>query len=562
MKIKNLLTLSGVALTCLSAAAIPAKLDLKTITQPDGTVIKVKTVGDEALHFTVTEDGLLLHQDSDGFYRLANINAEGNLESTGVTPEKRTLSTPVTNLTDVDVMAVRKLRSERRQAPQSGLGMYQKRYPTTGTQRIPVFLVEYQDVRFSEDYDVKAYFEDMVNGEDFTQFGGTGSIAKYYADQSGGKFTPQFDVYGPVTLPENQAYYGGNYGQGWDAKAHYMLSHAAKLLDSEVDFKNYDSDGDGDVDFVYIFYAGQGEHNQGDENTVWPHAGYIKQNADFCICDGKWLNAYACSSELEGDIPAGIGPFAHEFAHVIGLPDLYATDPMFSDRLVNPGMYTLLDYGCYNNDQRTPPNFTAYERNALKWNEPIMLNEPLSVDLQELSTGQFGLIPTTNVNEFWLLENRQLVGWDAYLPAHGLLIWQIDYNATAFSNNEVNNNPSHQRVDIIEANDIQDFLHNGDGFTYPGTTGNTEFTQTSVPAMMAWNGPTPDLPVTRIREKDGIVSFDIAGGNPGVVTGVESILDQQTAPVYYNLQGIRVMNPERGATLIEVRGSEVRKVQF
>ena len=42
-----------------------------------------------------------------------------------------------------------------------------------------------------------------------------------------------------------------------------MIIHAVELLDDEVDFSQYDTDGDGFVDNVYVFYAGRGEADGG-----------------------------------------------------------------------------------------------------------------------------------------------------------------------------------------------------------------------------------------------------------------------------------------------------------
>lgn len=652
-KLKTLIAISAISIASVPAMAIPAKLGLRIVTQPDGSTINAQVVGDENMHFTITEDGYLLTQDSDGFYRLADLDDEGTLVSTGMVPVKGVKPSVGTKLSDVNVTALNeKLASSPRKAPQTGVGMYKKGYPTTGSPRCLVILAEFSDVKFSKDYDAYEYFNALVNGDDFTDFGGTGSIRSYFKDQSGGKFTPIFDVYGPVTLPETQKYYGDNRGQTWDPFAHYMVSHAAKALNDQIDYSKYDLDNDGEVDFIYIFYAGQGEHNQGGPDTIWPHAGYIQKNADFVSLDGKWINQYACSSELEGDVPAGIGAFIHEYSHVLGLPDLYTL--MYTDRFT-PGFYSVLDYGLYNNNQRTPCNYTAYERNALGWNEPIMLDKAVSVELDEIGTGQFGLIPTSkNVNEFFLLENRQQTGWDTYLPAHGMVIWHVDYNKSTFENNQVNDNRDHQRVDLIEANGIADFPKYSADYTFPGTTGKTSFTPQSSPAMKAWTGETMAFPVTNIREENGKVYFDVAGGNSmpapepavsssskqerylvvewkavegatdylvtlssenGVVepynllstngetsykfenlpegiinytlevtatdgervgkskplaitlqeeveNGIGEIDAESQAPVYYNLQGVRIFNPEKGTIVIERRGKQTRKIKY
>lgn len=450
-------------------------------------------------------------------------------------------------------------------AAQSGLGMYRTNYPTTGNPRVPVILVEYQDVKFSTRNDAKDYFTRMMNGENFTDYGAIGSVAEYFRDQSDGKFVPEFDVYGPVTLPENREYYGSNYGQGWDAKAHYMVSHALKILDKDVDFSKYDANGDGDIDFVYIFYAGQGENRGGGEDTVWPHAGNIKSDGDFVIVDGVWGNYYACSNELiSEESPEGMCAFIHEYSHILGLPDLYPSD---SNIYLNEGwdytvgQYSIMDYGVYNQDGRVPPNFTAYERNALKWGEPIVIENAQAIELDDISTGTFYLVPTERETEFFLLENRQQTGWDSGLPGHGLLVWHIDYDKDAFENNNVNNLKEHQRVELIKANGEILFgtpLSNQEGFPFPGTSGHTEFTASSTPAFLSWTGNDPGFPLTKIREVNGKVRFCVAGAEDNFVdeepgeepgseeepdAGVNGIIpDREEEITVYFLSGVRLIN--------------------
>lgn len=548
----RILTPGLIAISGLTASAIPAQLGSVTHIQPDGTELRIRMVGNGDLHFTTTEDGTLLVQEKDGGYNLARLTDEGRLVSTGIKP--KAYQTAGIKLTEEVKQRVMNSRVNTR-ASQSGMGKYQNNYPTTGNPKVPVILVEYQDVKFSDTYDVKQYFTDMIKGENFSNQGVPGSLKQYFHDQSGGKFVPEFDIYGPITLPEKQEYYGGNYGQGWDVMSHYMVSHALKLLDPEVDFSQYDSNDDGDIDFIYIYYAGYGENRGGGENAVWPHAGYLKGDADFTMVDGVWGNYFACSNELiKENEPEGMAAFVHEYSHIIGLPDLYTTDP-FIYHYYSPGPYSVLDYGVYNNDGHTPPNFTAYERNALKWNEPIEITGPLSAELDEISTGQFYLIRTPKVTEFFLLENRQLTGWDAGLPNHGMVVWHIDYVKSLFENNEVNQRTDHQYVDLVEANNTPgyniDFPENCKGFTFPGTAGVTEFTATSNPAFLTWAEYDLGLPITNIREVEGKVLFDVAGGSKDSETDAIGSISADNEGVYniYSLTGVKVKNTTNRADL-------------
>lgn len=518
----SILTIGAIA-TTLTAFSIPPKLGITTFKQPDGSTVNIKIIGVRDNHVTVTENGTLVKQDKDGYFRLAEITEQGELIPTSVKATDGTQG-GIKFTNDVRKLLVEANKSGTRAALQSGMGMYKTNYPTQGNPKVPVILVEFQDVKFTDNYDPKEYFTDMITGDDFTEQGSPGSLKKYYSDQSKGKFVPEFHVYGPVTLPEKVEYYGKDAGIA-DAFSHYMVSQSLKALDNEVDFSQYDENNDGDIDFVYIIYAGYGQNRGAGDNTIWPHAGYIKGDGDFCQVDGKWANYYACSNELiyGKDEPEGICAFAHEYSHIIGLPDLYTTTDYseYPFHYNTPGPYSLLDYGVYNNDGRTPPNYTAYERNALKWDEPFEIKEAATVKLDEIGSGEFGIITTNRPNEFFLFENRQLTGWDQYLPNHGLLIWHIDYNKNLFSDNKVNVNPNHQYVDLIEANNTpgfdKNFPENCKGFVFPGTAGVTEFTAESSPAFLTWSGNDPNLPITGIKEtEEGIVVFDVAGGGPVV----------------------------------------------
>ena len=104
-----------------------------------------------------------------------------------------------------------------------------------------------------------------------------GSANEWFAENSTGpdgiaQFDPQFDLYGPVTLSENMAYYGGNDPYDNDLRPAEMVIEACRLLDDEVDFSQYDVDGDGVIDNVFVIYAGCGEADGGGRNTIWPHS--------------------------------------------------------------------------------------------------------------------------------------------------------------------------------------------------------------------------------------------------------------------------------------------------
>lgn len=498
---RSLLLPFTLSLGCLSALAVPALREPRILLQPDGSQIEVLNIGDEHMHFLTTSDGHPLFLDADGFYKPADASRMERI-----------------------IRSIPKMS-----APQSGMGLTSTTYPRTGSPKGLIILAEFSDVKFVTP-DASAYFHEMINGEDFSSYGATGSALKYFTDQSHGLFTPEFDVLGPVTLPETQAYYGGNDNYGRDLNPYRMITDAVQLLDPSVDFSRYDTDNDGVIDNVYLFYAGQGEADFGRPETVWPHSWDLRNEGIDMEFDGVKLAKYACSNEWAKDTPVGIGTFVHEFCHVLGLPDLYPTDSPARD--YTPGKYSVLDQGPYNNSGKTPPNFSSYELNALGWFEPEVLDAPMSVTLAEISSGNFGLIPTGIPTEFFLIENRQLTGWDAFLPNHGMLVWHIDYDEEVFQGNTVNNLRQHPRVDIVKANGI---TTDPSGYTFPGTSRNDALTPSTYPALKTWGNEAVDLPLTGITERRGIVSFDVAGGAPRLAVPEPVVTGWSESERYFNV---------------------------
>lgn len=510
-----ILLVFAIAFVNVNILAVPAKPGLLTVRQSDGTEIKVRLVGDERAHYYLSEDGYLLINDNDTYY-YGNTDADGKIVRSDIVARPEALRTVEARkyLESVDMDKVMKAM-ERRDASKSSrtqkrknVGLFDTGFPSMGDQKGLVILVEYKDVKFNLS-DPYGYFNRMLNETGFNDYNGTGCAAEYFRECSMNQFRPQFDVYGPITLSQNMSYYGGNDYSGNDKNPQKMAIEACQQLDSTVDFSEYDRDGDGYIDNVFIFYAGRGEASGGSANTVWPHAWNVT-SAEYTkyMFDGVQLDRYACSNEWTGSRPDGVGTFIHEFSHVMGLPDLYATQYTSA---FTPGAWSVLDYGPYNNNGCTPPLYSIYERYSLGWIEPTVLNEPDHITLQNIVSNTGCIIPTDDNNEFFLLENRQQTGWDSYIPGHGMLVWHVDYEPSVWNQNVVNNTASHQYVDIEEADGTQsDYSRAGDAF--PGTSGVTSFTDDTKPSMKTWAGKRLNLPITDISENNGVITFNIAGG--------------------------------------------------
>ncbi|MDE6403542.1 MAG: fibronectin type III domain-containing protein, partial [Muribaculaceae bacterium] len=258
-------------------------------------------------------------------------------------------------------------------------------------------------------------------------------------------------------------------------------------------------------------------------DTVWPHSWNVTSaGVGTYLFDDKILDRYACSNEWEGSMPDGIGTFVHEFSHVLGLPDIYPTS---YTEAFTPGDFCVMDHGSYNNDSRTPPNYSIFERNALGWMKPVELTGQTVAEftVTPIENMDGYVILTNRADEFFLIENRQLTGWDKYLPGHGMLVWHIDYNSSAWTSNTVNNDKDHQCIDIVEADDIRSTESRG-GDPFPGTRKVTDFTHRTSPAMKTWAGLELKVPLRNIREIDGNIVFDggyIPVPAPGAITALE-----------------------------------------
>ncbi len=362
-------------------------------------------------------------------------------------------------------------------------GVQRSSFPTKGEVRSLVILVNFSDLAFVTP-DANAAFTRMLNTSGYSENNGTGSARDYFIASSDSLFKPTFDVYGPYTLSKNMAYYGGNNSKGSDSHPAQMITEACERAEAAgVDFSLYDVDKDGCVDNVFVYYAGYNEAEGGSANTIWPHRSRIVNSPTY---GGKTISDYACTSELtgrSGNVMCGIGTFCHEFSHVLGLPDLYNTE---NSSTYTVGAWDIMSNGNYNNNGHTPPAYTAFERFMLGWLTPEQLTNPSDYSLAPLeqearayliAVGTHSLNPSdVRPNEFWLIENRQHVGWDApekALPGVGLLITHITHSVAKWNNNTYNNRVP-MGFDVCEAY-IKNPHSSSPSDTYPGTMKITSF---------------------------------------------------------------------------------------
>ena len=399
----------------------------------------------------------------------------------------------------------------------------------TGTDRLlaprgAVILVSYPDKAFSQS---NKDMTEWAMGEKYTYNGATGSIHRYFMDQSWGQYDMQIDVYGPVTVSKNASYYGSNDSwSGNDKHPDELVKEACQLADNEcgADFSQYDSNNDGNVDWVVILYAGKGEADGGSKETIWPHQYDLSYTGMSFKLDGKWVDHYCCLNEIDGSSGkrCGIGTFCHEFSHVMGLPDFYATTEGSTHRTL--GSWDIMDYGPYNNDGNTPPSYSAYERWFMGWIEPTLLNTAATVTLANLNhEGGRACYITENgsaisnilrpsPSTFYMLENRQKSGWDQYIKGSGLMITKVQWSQYKWEYNEVNNDAYSMGVDIIEAKKNTSSYTDKTTDLYP--RGATSFTQVT------------NYQVTDIAMADSIITFNVNGGGSEINLAIPTVTEQ------------------------------------
>lgn len=513
---KKIFTLFAAALFAgTTVLAVPAKKEFRTFRQADGSEITLSLSGDEFLHYYITTDGVPVDLGTDGNYRYIQSFTSQKIVLSDVVaknPEVRSVSEKafVAELQESGLAeAASEIRMQRAKADYTFQAA--QAFPSTGSVKGLVLLVEFKDRQFSIE-NPKATYEERLNKENLETSELIGSVHDYFTDQSHGLFDMQFDVYGPVQIKGNMADYGANSGSSRDIDAPAMVVDACEALDSEINFKDYDQDGDGLVDLVFVLYAGYGEAQGGNSNTIWPHAFDVRGNYNVRL-DGVTIGPYACSCELRGNSGTtidGIGTFCHEFSHCLGLPDVYDTDGYTGGNGYGMGDYSLMDSGCYNDDGYTPCGYTAYEKMFVGWMEPEELKYTL-FDAQLRNTIEYNeayvIYSGVNRNEYYILENRQKVGWDAHIPGNGLMITHVDFDQKIWDANCPNSTAGEERLQIVPA-DNKYSSTNQQNDVWPGRLNKTEFTDDSEPAAELHTGGFLGKPVTNIRMEDDIIYFD------------------------------------------------------
>ena len=470
--LKQLSLIACLILCSLTTWAAKAESIPVQVRQADGSVITVILRGDEHINWYTTLDGVLLVQGADNNYYIGKVEKSGNLIATKqLAHEALTRSQAERNLIakqdkDKFFAYVNKIAEESENAYDnspltrgpiidSGYGGVPY-FPHTGSPKALVILAEFQDTTFTIRDTKKVFTNYLMNEGHFTetpygQYMNYKGVRGYFKDCSYGKFTPTFDVVGPVKLPKPQAIYGA----GKNDRVDLLIADACSAVDGTVNFADYDANGDGLVDLVYVIYAGHSANVTGNKITdIWPKSGTVNISNTF---DGKSIRRFGVSNELAGlenkakdkETINGIGLFCHEFSHTLGLPDIYAYRTPAEDQ-DDQGMeyWDIMDGGTGVRGGRIPTSYLAWEREVMGWMKIDELKKDSSIEnLKSIDNGgkAYKIVNPNDSNEYIVLQSIQKgpwnQGWGDGTYGKGLLAYRVSYpfnkvNIFDFPNNE------------------------------------------------------------------------------------------------------------------------------
>ena len=521
-------------------SARPASSALHTLTQPDGYTFQARLWGDEYYHGWETEDGytIILDEPSKTWFYAVN-DAEGNLVSSqyavSASPPPEGLEKHL-RITGDALSRIHQRRMKRQPLSLDTLAM-EPMAPKDGSNNVLVLPVYFTGkvtpADGSGNYTItKDQLEDLYFKKD------SNSITDYYLENSYGKLTV---TSGPGRVqewwqaPMTHDYYGADdpvNNNINDVKLPEAVRGVVEYWDKTkgFDFSKYSQSGDCFVDTVAIVVQGAPQSSTGVITDIWPKQAELDPPYETkTTCDGSpnvkiKVKKYTVQTEFEYDSKtkktsmATIGTFAHEYGHALGLPDLYDISYV-SEGL---GYWATMAAGCDNKattDGDRPAHHDAWSKFFLGWIKPTQVTSALTNEtippVEDASKVYQLLAGTPESGEYFLIENRQKKKFDIGLPGAGLLIWHIDGKVakdnSILVNNKVNAMPcnngtpcsvQHYAVALQQADGLWELEKNTNkgnaGDPYPGSTGNTSFTDNTSPDSRLYNYTTSDVGVTSI----------------------------------------------------------------
>ena len=355
--------------------------------------------------------------------------------------------------------------------------------------KLAVIGIDYPDVKHNpkvqgSDWEQSLFSVGKYTDKSATGFPVFGSMADYYREISYGQFRVDGKFVGWVEANKKRTEYSTGSGTSNREKTALLTEVLDKLTAKDADaLKEYDG--------VFFLFAGGRVANVTRGSLYWPHRASVNHKGKrwpyFIVPEG-------------GERMTDISVFCHEFGHMLGLPDLYARPEL-------PGMEGVGVWCAMSqqNGNGRPQHFSAWCKEQLGWLKPVPVDprvkQRIVLSPVEDDPGEcVKVLLKPDGSEYLLLENRQQKGFDAKLPAAGLLIWRVlPGNAN-------------QKVFLEESHGVEDstgprsFLG---AVPYPSPA-NASFTPYTTPSSRPQTGGGLDAWITDIRRlPDGRVSFAI-----------------------------------------------------
>ena len=546
---KKVFFLLLLALFCGNAIAVPAYPEKIAFRQPGTeTTVNIYLKGDERVHWAETEDGYSLLHSDDGSLVYAIRDKDGNmipsnfmatdieqrsdevLKLLKVTPKHLRFSKQQIN----DMLSIWKQVEDAKSGPKAMTDV-------TGEKKFLVILFAFNDKPMAHN---KMHFKFLFNQVNYTTGNRTGSVRDYYYDVSGGLFTLRVDIVGPYIGKHNTAYYGDS-DYGYQAFAREAVDSAAQ----EVDFSDYDNDNDGYIDGLHIIFAGHGEEAGAGSECIWSHKWNI---FDAPTYNNTVIDVYSCSPECKGSYGndlTNIGVICHELGHVFGAPDYYDTDyEQSGGQFPGLGAWDIMSGGSWNHGGITPAQHNPYTKIYIyKWATCDTIDAtPRTVILNpsETSNAEFHRVNTSTPGDFFLIENRQQIKWDEYVPGTGMLVYHIHPNVHGASVA----NYTHPQGIYILAFSTENFPNsNPDSYgqtssnnaTYPGAMRRTSLTDNTTPWFRPWSQQPNNTPFYNISENTSTkkVFFTVGNASPEPITFSGEGIDRNSIALQWTTFG-------------------------
>jgi len=397
---------------------------------------------------------------------------------------------------------------------------------------LPVLLAGFSDRKGS----FKAEkFQNLFFGDD-----SNGTMTGYFKEVSYGQFNLTGKVYGWFQVPHPINYYTENAldVNSFPKNAQGFITHVVSAADPLVDFSQYDNDGpdgvpnsgddDGYVDAVMVVFAGlprdRGSVKNftpvqwflgGDGYTTGDQSSLGRRVKIWTFALVSEFSEYSDTTEI-----VEIGVPCHEFAHVLGLPDLYD----YTGRSMGLGFWCLMSQGSI---PTWPIQISAWCKIQLGWVSPIEVNENKTIFINPVEPHPEVYMVWEDgyrLSRYFLLENRQRIGFDSNLPGSGLLIYHVDENQlfgkSPFGRwGSGNSDFHHKLVDLEEADSKLDLDFSGNpgdpGDPYPGTSNNRTFDDNSNPDSRDYEGNPTGVAIRNIGYSGNyVIQADITARTP------------------------------------------------